>query len=65
MLDAGWRQCILNDMNTYLRDNQQAWQLAADGTYSRILRADGETPCTAQIELTERYASAGPSSLTL
>ena len=36
------------ELANYLQDNQQAWQLHADGSYSRILPADDALPYSAQ-----------------
>ena len=43
-------------MAKYLRDNQQAWRLHADGRYSRIHPAEGEGPYSAQGALLETLA---------
>ena len=43
------REGLLN----YLDDNQNAWQLDADGRYRKCAPADGEAPFTAQLSLLE------------
>jgi len=56
------RERILSDLNTYLKDNSQAWLLSADGTY--ILAAPREeAPLSAQGELLAHYAAASGFSL--
>jgi len=51
------RQQILEDMEIYLADNVQSWQLQADGTYER--RSPGDMPAiNAQASLLRRYADA-------
>jgi polyphosphate kinase len=43
-------------LKPYLADSQDAWELAADGSYART-RAKGRTsPASAQLELLERMA---------
>ncbi len=49
------RDRILEDLETYLADNVNAWELKADGTYSRVTAGDGERVC-AQEALLEKYA---------
>ena len=39
------REGLLN----YLADNQNAWELAADGGYRKIAAAEGEAPFSAQL----------------
>jgi polyphosphate kinase len=51
------RACIIEDLNTYLSDNTQAWNLRADGTYERATPGEGE-PRIAQSILMKRYADA-------
>ena len=54
-----YRDDILRDLELYLRDNAQAWELDANGTYVRVARAD-EPPCCAQIELLDAYTAGRP-----
>ena len=49
------RERILEDLETYLEDNVNAWQLNADGSYTRLARGDAP-PLDAQQRLIERYA---------
>jgi polyphosphate kinase len=51
------RARILKDLELYLRDDTQAWQMRSDGGYLR-LRPDGAVPVDAQAQLLERYALA-------
>jgi polyphosphate kinase len=48
------RARILEDLNTYLADNTQAWNLRADGTYERATPGEHE-PLTSQSILLKRY----------
>jgi len=54
---------IMRDLELYMRDNCQAWQLMADGRYERI-RHDGAKALNAQSELLAIYA-AGPVVATV
>jgi polyphosphate kinase len=42
------------ELENYLSDNVQSWQLAADGSYSRIVAQDGAMPHSAQDALLAR-----------
>ncbi|HEU4778313.1 MAG TPA: polyphosphate kinase 1 [Steroidobacteraceae bacterium] len=50
------RDRIVRDLNSYLSDNTQAWNLGRDGHYSRCERGD-EAPRDAQGALLARYAA--------
>ncbi len=50
------KQRIIDDLHAYLRDNTQAWILQPDGSYHRLMPAEGEEPFSAQRALLERYA---------
>jgi polyphosphate kinase len=54
-------QRIFKDLEIYLADNTNAWELQSDGTYTRV--APGADPVDAQSQLLEHYAGA-PSPLT-
>lgn len=41
--DAAIRQKLVNDLDDYLKDNCQAWEMQADGSYVRVAPA-GDTP---------------------
>ncbi len=49
------RDRIVEDLETYLADNAQAWELRSDGRYER-LRADAGAIVSAQEALLRRYA---------
>jgi polyphosphate kinase len=49
------RERILEDLEAYLEDNVNAWQLDAEGRYTRLTPAGAE-PVNAQQRLLERYA---------
>jgi polyphosphate kinase len=52
------RERILDDLNTYLDDNSQAWILTSDGRYHRVECPDTDTPLSAQQALLEKMAKA-------
>lgn len=52
---AQLRERIVEDLEMYLRDNVQAWQLRADGSYDRLQPA-GNTPVNAQGALLAKYS---------
>ncbi len=45
------RDKVISDLELYLRDNQQAWQLNEDGSYERVPCPEGQEPCSAQKQL--------------
>lgn len=47
---------IIDDLNSYLKDNKQSWILNNDGTYSRSQSEDDEEPFSAQSSLLEKFA---------
>jgi polyphosphate kinase len=51
--DSAHRQTVLHVLEMMWRDNQQAWELRADGSYVRREPADGEPPFNAQAALME------------
>ncbi|HSC06641.1 MAG TPA: polyphosphate kinase 1 [Steroidobacteraceae bacterium] len=55
------RERILRDLNIYLADNTQAWELRADGSYARAQR-NGEEPLSAQQRLLQEHAAPGQLS---
>jgi polyphosphate kinase len=55
---------ILRDLDLYLRDNSQAWELRPEGRYERINRG-AERPVNAQSELLAAYAAGPPVAATL
>jgi len=56
------RERILEDLDVYLSDNVQAWQLGHDGLYRR-LSSGGEQPVSAQERLLANYAAGAGFSL--
>jgi polyphosphate kinase len=58
ILELELKQRIIDDLELYLTDNTQAWQLQSDGEYRRI--ADSTAPrITAQQELLARLSETG------
>jgi polyphosphate kinase len=58
ILEPELKQRIIDDLELYLTDNTQAWQLQSDGEYRRIV--DSTAPrITAQQELLTRLTDAG------
>jgi polyphosphate kinase len=55
------RDRILRDLETYLNDSCQAWQLGSDGVYTRVPHA--EPPLNAQNDLLARYAAGSVLAL--
>ena len=51
---AKLRQRVLEDLELYLKDNTNAWELLPDGTYQKV-EADGGTRLAAQAQLVEKY----------
>ncbi len=52
------RERILRDLDAYLRDNTQAWELRADGSYARV-SPHGAEPLSAQQQLLREHAAPG------
>jgi polyphosphate kinase len=50
------RERIFKDLETYLADDTNAWEMQSDGTYRRRTPAHGEAPNDSQARLLERYA---------
>lgn len=48
LLDARTQEQMLRILATQLRDNEDAWELDADGTYRRLEPAPGEAPLRSQ-----------------
>jgi polyphosphate kinase len=44
------------DLDTYLADNSQAWELRADGRYEQLPRSAGTEPKAAQLMLLRQLA---------
>ncbi len=56
--DPGIRDRVIADLDVYLGDNQQAWCLAADGSYRRITPPAHEAQRCAQLEMLSRWAES-------
>ena len=56
------RDRILKDLEVYLADNTNAWELRPDGTYARISGGSASS-VDAQAALLERYAGV-PTPMT-
>ncbi len=56
VLKAQSRARILKDVETYLADNVNTWELQRDGSYRRLQPVDEAHACDAQQMLLERYA---------
>lgn len=52
------RQRLMGDLDTYLADNTQAWELQADGSYRRTHPSHGATEVVAQTTLLGQLADA-------
>ena len=50
------RKRLIKDLNLFLKDNTNSWQLQADGSYLRITPENEEHSCSAQASLMEKYA---------
>jgi polyphosphate kinase len=56
--DSAHRQTVLQVLEMMWKDNQQAWELKADGSYVLRAPADGEAPFSAQAALMEMARGA-------
>ncbi|HLK70322.1 MAG TPA: polyphosphate kinase 1 [Steroidobacteraceae bacterium] len=56
VLKAQPRERILKDLEIYLADNVNAWELRSDGGYRRLSSSEDVSACDAQQRLLERYA---------
>ncbi len=50
------RERIFKDIEIYLADNTNAWELQSDGSYRRLTVSEDVSSCDAQQRLLERYA---------
>ena len=53
--DAALRQRVIDELDLYLADTAQAWELQTDGSYRRI-EVDATAPVSAQQALLERLS---------
>jgi polyphosphate kinase len=58
ILDEGLKARVLADLDTYLADNTQAWELRPDGEYVRLSRPPEAEPASAQLKLLRQLAEA-------
>ncbi len=56
LLEKSLRDRVINDLETYLQDNTQAWVLGTDGEYTRLQPEGDQTPLSAQQTLLETYS---------
>jgi polyphosphate kinase len=56
ILDETMKTRIMADLDTYLADNLQSWELLADGRYVQLPRAPGSEPLAAQLTLLRQLA---------
>jgi polyphosphate kinase len=54
--DEGLKARVMADIDTYLADNSQAWELRADGRYVQLARTAGADPKAAQLMLLRQLA---------
>ncbi|WP_428103518.1 polyphosphate kinase 1 [Candidatus Rariloculus sp.] len=54
--DASLKARLIGDLDTYLADNSQAWELEADGSYRRISRSIDVEAVSAQTRLLDQLA---------
>ena len=59
LLDADLRERVIDDLQTYLDDNTQAWVLDCEGEYHRLEPATADTAANAQTALLQRYGESG------
>ncbi|OMH30443.1 RNA degradosome polyphosphate kinase [Motiliproteus sp. MSK22-1] len=57
ILNSKLAQRALRDLELYLSDNTQAWELKEDGSYQRCQLTEGAEPISAQQKLLERFAN--------
>ena len=58
ILDQGIKRRLINNLDTYLADNTQAWELLPDGSYRLISPRADEDRRSAQNSLLLEYAEA-------
>ena len=58
ILDASIKQRLIGDLDTYLADNSQAWELSPDGSYRRCAPEEDEEPVAAQMTLLRQLSEA-------
>jgi len=58
ILDPALKRRVIGDLQTYLADNTEAWELNADGTYRRTHPPQDEHPVSAQSSLLRELSEA-------
>ena len=58
ILDEGLKARLIADLDTYLADNAQAWELRADGRYVQLPRSPEVEAAPAQVKLLRQLAEA-------
>jgi polyphosphate kinase len=58
LLDSSVKARVMADLDTYLADNVQSWELRNDGRYERLRPAPDEDPAPAQLKLLHQLAEA-------
>jgi polyphosphate kinase len=58
ILDEGLKVRVMADLDTYLADTAQAWELRPDGEYRRLPHIAGTQPAAAQLKLLRQLAEA-------
>jgi polyphosphate kinase len=58
IIDEGLKARLMADLDTYLADNVQAWELRADGRYLQLPRDPQIEPAPAQLKLLRQLAEA-------
>jgi polyphosphate kinase len=58
ILEEGLKARVMTDLDTYLADNVQAWELRPDGEYRRLPRSADTQPSAAQMKLLRQLAEA-------
>ena len=58
ILDPTLKRRVIADLQTYLADNTEAWELNADGTYRRSHPPGDERPVSAQSSLLRELSEA-------
>ena len=58
IVDGGHKARVMADLDAYLADNIQAWELRADGRYVQLPRSPDVAPASAQLKLLRQLAEA-------
>jgi polyphosphate kinase len=56
--DTGLKARVMADLDTYLADNVQAWELRTDGRYERVRPSGDRDAAPAQSKLLRQLAEA-------